>query len=200
MKISALFVTCIIIKDLHGNVKEYFPLYAEKGMKDRILQSRFVKKFTSSKLYSRLAGNRLFSRLINYETISYVLCGAATTAVNYAVYFLVRVFFREDYGILIAQLISWIAAVIFAYVVNKVFVFDSPGWDRKTLVREFIPFLTARILSFGFDTAFVYITAGILHWNEPLMKVLSSIFVLIANYFASKFIVFKKKTPEEQQP
>ena len=90
-------------------------------------------------------------------------------------------------------MISWIAAVLFAYVVNKIFVFDSPGWDRKTLLREFIPFLTARLLSFGFDTLFVYLTVGVFRWNEPLMKLLSNIVVLLANYFASKFIIFRKK-------
>ena len=169
-------------------------------MKNKILESAFVRKLSGSKLYAKLSGNRFFSKLVNYETISYIICGAATTLVNYGVYFLVRVFFRDNYGILIAQTVAWIAAVLFAYVVNKIFVFDSPGWDRKTVLREFIPFLTARLLSFGFDTLFVYLTVGVLRWNEPLMKLLSNVFVLIANYFASKFIIFKKKAPEEPQP
>ncbi len=168
-------------------------------MKKKILESSFVRKISGIRLFSYLSSHPLFGKLFNYEMISYVLCGAATTAVNYAVYFLVRVFFPADYGILIAQVIAWIVAVLFAYVVNKVFVFDSPGWDRVTLFKEFIPFLTARLLSFGFDTLFVYVTVGILDWNEPLMKILSNIFVLLANYFASKYIIFKKK-PEEKQP
>ena len=167
-------------------------------MKDKILQSRIIKKLSGTGLFKRLQENRFFSKLVNYETISYILCGAATTVVNYVVYFLIRAFIPENWGILVAQLVAWIAAVIFAYVVNKIFVFDSPGWDFKTVLREFIPFLTARILSFGFDTAFVYVTVGFFKWNEPLMKILSNVFVLIANYFASKFIVFKKK-PEEKQ-
>ena len=167
-------------------------------MKDKICSSRFVKKLSSLKLFAFLSEHPFFGKFINYETISYVICGVLTTVVNYAVYFLVRVFFREDYGILIAQTVAWIAAVLFAYVVNKIFVFDSPGWDRKTVLKEFIPFLTARLLSFGFDTLFMYVTAGILHWNEPLMKILSNVVVLLANYFASKFIIFRKKEKKEE--
>ena len=166
-------------------------------MKQKILQSAFVKKLSGIPFFARLSSHPVLGKLFNYEMISYILCGAATTVVNYVVYFIVRVFFPADYGILVAQVISWIAAVLFAYVVNKVFVFDSPNWDRKTLLREFLPFLTARLLSFGFDTLFVYVTVGILRWNEPLMKILSNVFVLVANYFASKFIIFRKRTPKE---
>ena len=191
----------IIIKDYRRNVKDFF-LFRISRMKNKILESAFVRWLGSRKLFTWLSNHRLFGKVFNYEMISYILCGLATTAVSYGMYFLVRIFFRADYGILVAQVISWIAAVLFAYVVNKIFVFDSPGWDRKTLLREFIPFLTARLLSFGFDTLFVYLTVGVFRWNEPLMKLLSNIVVLLANYFASKFIIFRKKetVPEEDQP
>ena len=171
-------------------------------MKNKILNSAFIRRLSSLRLSRWLTGHRVLGKLFNYEMISYILCGIATTAVSYGVYFLVRVFFPEDYGILVSQVISWIAAVLFAYVVNKIFVFDSPGWDTRTLIREFIPFITARLLSFGFDTLFMYLTVGILRWNEPLMKLLSNVVVLLANYFASKFIIFKKKpeSTEEKQP
>ena len=191
----------IIIKDYRRNVKVFF-LFRISRMKNKILESAFVRWLGSRRLFAWLSDHPVFGKVFNYEMISYILCGLATTAVSYGMYFFVRIFFRADYGILVAQVISWIAAVLFAYVVNKIFVFDSPGWDQKTLLREFIPFLTARLLSFGFDTLFVYLTVGVFRWNEPLMKLLSNIVVLLANYFASKFIIFRKKetVPEEDQP
>ena len=180
-------------KGFWGECKGIFRVLPRFSMKERILSSRLIRWISGLRISRYLGSHRVLGKLFNYEMISYVICGAATTVVNYAVYFLVRAFFRENYGILIAQIVAWIAAVLFAYVVNKIFVFDSPGWDRKTLLREFIPFLTARLLSFGFDTAFMYLTVAVFSWNEPLMKILSNVVVLLANYFASKFIIFKKK-------
>ncbi|MBR4769163.1 MAG: GtrA family protein [Lachnospiraceae bacterium] len=145
----------------------------------------------------KLKEHRIFGKLVNYEIITYLIAGVLTTVVSYGTYFLVRIFFREDYGVIVAQVISWITAVLFAYVVNKIFVFDSPSWSAKTLIREFLPFITARILSFLFDTAFVYVTVVVFRWNEPLMKILSNVIVLIINFVASKFIVFKKPKKQE---
>ena len=140
-----------------------------------------------------MSQNPVLSRLINYETITYVICGVLTTVVNYVVYFLMPRFGTNGFDIILAEIVSWIAAVLFAFVTNKIFVFDSPDWHAKVFFREFIPFIVARLLSLAFDTAFVYVTVAVLHWNEPLCKLLSNVFVLIMNYIASKLIIFRKK-------
>ena len=165
-------------------------------MKNKILSSRFVHWLSGRKLVRKLSGHRFFGKFVNYEFITYVIAGALTTLLNYAVYFLMRLVIPGDLGIVPANIVAWLAAVVFAFVVNKVFVFDSPSWDSKTLLREFFPFIAARLLSLGFDTLFMYVTAGLLHWNEPLMKIVSNVFVLLMNYIASKFIIFRKK-PED---
>ena len=171
-------------------------------MKKKIVSSRFVKWLSSLKISKWLQENRFFGKFFNYEFITYIIAGVLTTAINYLVYFLTRLVFPGDFGTVIANAVAWTAAVIFAFVVNKVFVFDSPSWRLKTLVREFFPFIAARLLSLGFDMLFMYVTVELLHWNEPLMKVVSNVFVLLMNYIASKFIIFKKSkaadgTPEE---
>lgn len=162
-------------------------------MKERILSTRFVKRLTNSKLVQKMSQNPVLSRLINYETITYVICGVLTTVVNYVVYFLMPRFGTNGFDIILAEIVSWIAAVLFAFVTNKIFVFDSPDWHAKVFFREFIPFIVARLLSLAFDTAFVYVTVAVFHWNEPLCKLLSNVFVLIMNYIASKLIIFRKK-------
>ena len=165
-------------------------------MKEKIINSRFVRRLSSLKVSQRLRKNKFFGKIFTYEIITYLIAGVLTTAVSYGSYFAARIFFPGDAGVLVSQVISWILAVIFAYVVNKIFVFDSPSWSAKTVVREFLPFLAARLLSFVFDTAFVYVTVAVFRWNEPLMKLLSNVFVLIMNYIASKFLIFRKKKEE----
>ncbi len=168
-------------------------------MKDKILNSRLLKRIRELKISKKIAADPFFGKLINYETVSYVICGVLTTAVNYVVYFLMPRFESRGFDIVLATCVSWAFAVIFAFAVNKAFVFDSPSWDRKTLLREFVPFLTCRLLSLAFDALFMYVTVGVLRLNEPLFKILSSVFVLLANYFASKFLIFRKKVPDAEQ-
>ena len=166
-------------------------------MKKRICESRFVSWLSSLKISQWLSAHPLLGKFCNYEIISYVICGVLTTIVNYAVYFILP-FGTSGSDVIIKTGISWFAAVLFAYVVNKVFVFDSLSWDAVTVMRELIPFITARLLSLGFDALFMYVTVGLLHFNEPVFKIISNIFVMIANYFASK-LIFRKKDIQQNE-
>ncbi len=166
-------------------------------MKEKIMSSRFVRWLSTRKVIAALSEHRIFGKFVNYEFITYIIAGVLTTLLNYAVYFLVRLAFPGDFGTVIANAVAWTAAVLFAFVVNKIFVFDSPEWNLRTLYREFLPFVGARLLSWGFDTLFLYVTVGLLHFNEPLCKILANVIVLIMNYVASKFFIFKKKKPAE---
>jgi len=165
-------------------------------MKEKIENSDFCKKISEFKIVQYFAKHPFFSKFCNYEVILYLICGVATTVVNYVVYFIIPLG-SDGTSVVIKTIISWIAAVLFAFVVNKIFVFDSPSWNTQTIYKEFIPFIIARLLSLGFDALFMYVTVGLLSFNEPLFKILSNVFVMIANYFASKFIIFKKKEDKE---
>ena len=160
-------------------------------MKEKICRSRFVQWLSSLKISQWLANSPVLGKYCTYEIITYVICGVLTTVVNYVVYFLVPLG-TEGTEVVIKTGIAWVAAVLFAFVVNKVFVFDSPSWDAKTVVRELVPFIVARLLSLGF-----YVTVGLLGLNEPLFKIISNIFVMIANYFASKLIFRKRESSDE---
>ena len=130
----------------------------------------------------------LFEKFVNYETISYLVVGVLTTVISIAVF--TGCYRKLKMSTVVSNIISWIAAVAFAYVANKIFVFQSPSWEMTVVIKELIGFVSARLLTLGFDIAFIYITVDKLHWNDILCKIGSNVVVMIVNYVASKLFIF----------
>lgn len=136
--------------------------------------------------------NKIRELLEKYrELISYTFWGVMTTLVNYVVYFICTKGIKIDY--LIANVIAWFVAVVFAFWVNKVYVFRSFGKDIKTMVREFGTFVSARILSGVLETGMLALFVETLHFNDSVIKIVASVLVVIINYILSKLIIFKKQ-------
>lgn len=129
------------------------------------------------------------------ELISYIFWGVMTTLVNYAVYFLCTKAVGIDY--LISNGAAWVAAVVFAFWVNKVYVFQSQSLDGKTMAREFGTFVSARVLSGVLETGMLLLFVEVLHFNDSVIKVIASVLVVIINYILSKLIIFRKQGEEE---
>ena len=108
--------------------------------------------------------HKIWEKCVNYETVSYLICGFLTTAVDFAVYTVLR---HVDIGVGISQALSWMAAVLFAYVVNKLIVF------RNYNLRKL-----------GGDRGFIY---------ELFCKFTSSVLNMVLNYVFSKLWIFKNK-------
>lgn len=125
------------------------------------------------------------------EILLYLIFGFLTTVVNYLVYF--PLYNATTLLASLANVIAWCAAVVFAYLTNKPFVFKSYDWSIKTVLPESIKFVTARIASLLIETAIIYITVDLLTWNGNYMKIITSVLVVIINYIASKVIVFRKR-------
>ena len=122
--------------------------------------------------------------------ISYLFFGVLTTAVNFIVYLPV-------YNILglsasVSNMIAWVVAVVFAYFVNKIYVFRSLDWSRKTVIPELTKFVAARVLSGVLETGILLVTVDILGWNGNIWKFVTQVLVVISNYVFSKLIVFRK--------
>ena len=155
-------------------------------MKDRILHSRPVQWIAGLRISKKLQESPVLSRFFNYEFIAYLIVGVLTTAVNYAVFWICS-------GLLgipskaVCNIIAFVIAVTFAYIANKIFVFDSPSWKPSVVWKEFAAFVGTRALSGAIETFIIWITCDILGWNEILMKILTSIFVIIVNFFTSRF-------------
>ena len=145
-------------------------------------------------------------KLLNRETILYIIFGVVTTAVNYIVFHLLyNVLWHQNHS-LIANAAAFVAAVIFAFVVNKLFVFESKSWSAQTLKREIPSFLAARIGSFGIEEAGLFLAekvlklggiiaitvAGVaLDWIT-IVKLALAFVVVALNYVFCKLIIFKK--------
>ncbi len=125
----------------------------------------------------------------NKEIILYLVFGVLTTAVNYISYLLLAPFFTKT---VIPTVIAWILSVIFAYVTNRIFVFCSDAKGEE-IIREIIAFFGARVFSGVLDVAIMWLFADTLCFNDKLIKILSNVIVVILNYIAGKWFVFRKK-------
>ncbi len=131
----------------------------------------------------------LWRRFVNRETISYLIFGVLTTAVDWLVYPLMR-WFR--YSVAVSSTASWMAAVLFAFVTNKLFVFQSRTWHPRELGREFVSFVSCRALTGAFTIAAMVVIVDVMGWNEWIGKVAVSAISLVLNYIFSKLFIFKK--------
>ena len=126
-----------------------------------------------------------------WEPFVYLFFGGLTTVVNLIVHFLFLEFFHVHY--MVATVISWIAAVIFAYVTNKRWVFDSKTEAGKETNAEFARFIFYRLLSLAMDTLSMYLLISVLQFGNVSAKFITQILVVVANYIFSKFLIFTKK-------
>ena len=135
-----------------------------------------------------------WSKCINYETVSYVICGFLTTAVDFVSYGLFR---RAGLGVGASQAFSWLAAVLFAYVVNKWIVFRSYDLHPMHVLREAGGFVAARLFSGAVTWLLMVVMVklggerGFLF--ELFCKLTSSFVNMVLNYIFSKLWIFKKE-------
>ena len=124
------------------------------------------------------------------DILSYLFFGVLTTAVNYLVYL-------PCYNLMgisgsVSNVIAWVVAVAFAYLTNKPWVFKSHDWSRKTVIPELTKFLGCRIGSGALETGIIFLAVDLLCWNGNVMKLVTSVLVVILNYIGSKLLVFRK--------
>ena len=121
--------------------------------------------------------------------ILYIFFGGITTIINVFLYWLC-------YNIIhipnvASTIIAWIGSVIFAFLSNKTWVFESHDWGRRTLLNEFTKFVFARLLTGGIDVLFMFLTVDLIHLDGFIMKIVANVFVMISNFVLSKLIVFR---------
>ena len=124
------------------------------------------------------------------ETIAYLFFGVLTTVVNYLVYL-------PCYNLLgisasVSNVIAWVAAVAFAYLTNKPWVFKSHDWSRQTVIPELTKFVGCRVGSGALETGIIFLFVDVLCWNGNVMKLITSVLVVVLNYIGSKLLVFRK--------
>lgn len=126
----------------------------------------------------------------HWDIVSYLFFGVLTTAVNYIVY--LPLYNLLHFSATLSNCIAWVAAVAFAFLTNKPFVFKSHDWSAGTVLPELTKFVGCRLGSGIAETLIIFLTVDILAWNGNLMKLFTSVLVVILNYVASKLLVFRK--------
>ena len=128
----------------------------------------------------------------HYDVVSYLVFGVLTTLVNYIVYF--PLYNVLHWSAAFSNAVAWAVAVAFAYLTNKPFVFKSKDWSASVVVPELIKFVGCRVGSGVIETGIMWILVDLLSWNGNLFKILTSVVVVVLNYIASKWFVFRNKS------
>ena len=130
--------------------------------------------------------------LIKYkEQILYLFFSGCTTVVNIVVFALCSDILHME--LLVSNFMAWVLAVFFAYITNKIWVFESKTETLNELVKEIGSFVFARVVTLLIDMLIMYVGVEILFINKMIIKVLANIVVIVANYVFSKLFIFKKK-------
>lgn len=127
------------------------------------------------------------------EVINYLFFGALTTFINLVVYFVLTSFWLDasvNIELGVANVISWFVAVIFAYITNRRYVFESSNENK---IKEVISFFMARVLTLIVDVLIMLIFVNVLGFNDKVMKIISQVIVIVSNYILSKVFVFKEE-------
>jgi len=126
------------------------------------------------------------------EIINYLIFGVLTTIVSLATYYLLVYTIlnaNNSLELQIANIISWITCVTFAYITNKKYVFEP---TNKNKIREISEFYLSRIASLLIDMILMFIFVSVFKFNDKLIKLIVQIIIIIINYILSKLFVFKK--------
>lgn len=138
---------------------------------------------------------KLWRFMTSPEMILYLVFGVLTTVINIVVYTFLRprLPLGEVAAVLTANAVAWVLAVAFAFITNKLFVFQSKSFESKLFWRELLTFVGARLLSLGVDELGMFLLVSVLQIGDLLSKIIVNVLVVIINYVLSKLVIFNKK-------
>lgn len=161
---------------------------------------------------------KLIDKFFTREIVTYIIFGVLTTAVNLVTFYIFKQIFVSigwdgvfnkllgsagwdkalellgsgtDY--LDATVIAWTVAVVFAFVTNKLIVFESKSWKPAVAGKEFLGFIGARLFSLIVELVMMFVMVTLLSFNEFIAKLIVQVVVVILNYVFSKLLIFKNK-------
>lgn len=126
--------------------------------------------------------------------INYLIVGGLTTLISLVTYFVViNLIFpsKGDIEIQVANVISWVVGVTFAYATNRRFVFKSKT-EGEEKTKEAISFVSSRVASLLMDMFLMFILYSVMHINDGICKLIDQVVIIVLNYVLAKLVVFKK--------
>ena len=124
------------------------------------------------------------------DILPYLFFGVCTTLVNVIVYWLLA--HPANFKTMPSTVIAWLAAVLFAYLTNRQWVFHSNAVGLKPVLTEMFSFFLCRLATGIVDWACMLVFVDILGLHDVVIKFLANVLVIVLNYIASKRIIFKK--------
>ena len=127
------------------------------------------------------------------EIIRYLIIGGLTTLISLVSYFLVTTLFldpEKELELQIANIISWIISVTFAYFTNHFFVFKK---KENVSFKEALKFYSSRISTLLIEMLLMYLLVSVCEFNDRIIKIIVQIIIIVLNYVFSKIFVFKNK-------
>lgn len=127
----------------------------------------------------------------NKEIINYLIIGVLTTIVSLVTYYLLTFSFlnpNNNLELQVANVISWVVSVMFAYITNRKYVFESKSCNIK---KELSKFVSSRLTTLVIDMMLMFIFVSLLMFNDKIIKLIVQFVVIILNYIFSKLFVFK---------
>ena len=125
--------------------------------------------------------------------VNYLFFGVLSTLINLVIYYVLTITIlnpKNAIHLQIANIVSWIGAVIFAYITNRKYVFES---KNKNILKECTSFFGARIITLFMDIVIMFIGVTLLKQDDKIFKIISQVVVIVSNYIFSKIFVFKKE-------
>ena len=123
----------------------------------------------------------------------YGIVGCIATAINIGIYLLCYQYLSISN--VPSNIIAWVISVFFAFIMNKLFVFESKDMHRAVFMQELWKFLLARLSTGLLDLLIMFIAVDVMIWNATIWKIISNIVVIVGNYLLSCFVVFRKNNP-----
>ena len=126
------------------------------------------------------------------EVVRYLIVGVLTTLVSMALFYGTTWTFldgNDAFEVQVANVISWVGAVAFAYVTNRAFVFESRD---PHIFRELVAFVGSRVLTLLLDMGTMFLLVTVLTVNYNVAKLIAMVLVTVGNYVVAKLLVFKK--------
>lgn len=121
--------------------------------------------------------------------ILYLVFGVLTTIINIVVYYVCSNIL--EMSTIMSNVVAWLLSVLFAYITNRKWVFESQVKMKEDIIKEMSSFFGCRLATGILDIVIMYITVDLLFMNGMVMKCLSNVIVIVVNYIASKLIIFR---------
>ena len=129
------------------------------------------------------------------EGINYLFWGGVAFVLSMVLFYIFANIMMLDEQI--ANIITWVICVIFAYLTNRTFVFKSKTTGAKAVTKEFVDFTAARLATLVLENAVLFVCIDLFLWHNMLAKLLGQFLVIVSNYVLSKLWIFKKKENNE---